>query len=132
MVDSQLMFGARRLVTHCCDVQPGEKGLVVIDSATDPLIADALSQALHEVNAESVVLRTEKARVDSGEPPAEVAAAMQQADVIFTAVQVSLTHTEATKAACARGGRVAALTQWVPEMLRGGGIEADFRAIEPT
>lgn len=132
MVDPQLMFGARRLVTHCCDVQAGEKALVVIDSATDPVIADALSQALREVNAECTVLRTDRAKADSGEPPAAVAAAMAQADVIFTAVQVSLTHTEATKAACARGGRVAALTQWVPEMLRGGGIEADFRAIEPT
>jgi leucyl aminopeptidase (aminopeptidase T) len=132
MVDPQLMFGARRLVTHCCDVQPGEEALVIIDAATDPVIADALAQAVRELNANCTTLRTQNAKADSGEPPAEVAAAMEKADVIFTAVQVSLTHTEATKAACARGGRVAALTQWVPEMLRGGGIEADFRAIEPT
>src|SRR5690606_29217950 len=52
--------------------------------------------------------------------------------VVFTLVQVSITHTEATKAVCAKGGRVAALTQWVPEMMAGGGIAADFRAIEPT
>lgn len=131
-MEPQLMFGARRLVTHCCGVQAGEQGLVIIDAATDPVIATALSKALEEVGATCTILRTETSRADSGEPPAEVAAAMLEADVIFAAVQVSITHTEATKAACARGGRVAALTQWVPEMLRGGGIEADFRAIEPT
>ncbi len=132
MMDSQLMYGARRLVTHCCDVQPGEKGLVVIDAATDPVIAEAIALALEEVGASASILHTETSRADSGEPPPEVAAAMLEADVIFTAVQVSLTHTEATQGACARGGRVAALTQWVPDMLRGGGIEADFRAIEPA
>ncbi len=131
MVDEKLMFGARRLVSHCADVRPGEQGLVVYDTATDPAIAAALAQALREVGAVATVVHTDSAKTDSGEAPPAVAAAMLVSDVIFAAVQVSITHTEATQAACAAGARVAALTQWVPEMLIGGGIEADFRAIEP-
>ncbi len=129
---TKLMFGARRLANEVTGVGAGERALVIIDSATDERIALALEAALEEVGAEVTVLRTERAKTDSGEPPPEIAGAMLTADVVFLAVQVSLTHTEAVKAVCAAGGRVAALTQWVPEMLAGGGIEADFRAIEPT
>lgn len=131
MVDEKLMFGARRLVRHCADVKPGEQGLIVLDTATDPVIASAIAQALKEAGAVATVVHTESAKGDSGEAPPVVAAAMLASDVIFAAVQVSITHTEATQAACAAGARMAALTQWVPEMLMGGGIQADFRAIEP-
>lgn len=129
---TELMFGARRLANEVTGVGPGERALVIIDSATDESIAAALEAALEEAGAKVTVLRTERAKTDSGEPPPEIARAMLTADVVFLAVQVSLTHTEAVKAVCAAGGRVAALTQWVPEMLAGGGIEADFHAIEPT
>lgn len=125
------MLGARRLVEHCTSVQPGEQALIVTDTSTDPTIAQSLAAALREVGATPLIVTTDEAKADSGEPAPPVAAAMLAADVIFTPVQVSITHTEAVKAACARGARVAALTQWVPDMLRGGGIEADFKAIEP-
>lgn len=131
MSQLDLMFGAKRLVGHVTGVQAGEKALVVLDSDTDEAMGDALLTALREAGAETRLLRTERAKTDSGEPPASVAAAMLEADVVFLAVQVSLTHTDAVKAVCAKGGRVAALTQWIPEMMAGGGIEADFHAIEP-
>lgn len=131
MKQLDLMFGARRLVGHVTNVQEGENALVVLDSDTDPAMGEALMTALREKGAKAHLLETERARTDSGEPPPSVAAAMLSADVVFLAVQVSLTHTDAVKAVCAKGGRVAALTQWIPEMMAGGGIEADFHAIEP-
>lgn len=131
LVDEKLMFGARRLVEHCTAVAPGEQVLIVTDTATDPVIAKALAQAVAEAGAHAFVVTASTAKSDSGDVPAPVAAAMLASDVVFMPVQVSLTHTVATKEACARGARVAALTQWVPEMLESGGIEADFRAIEP-
>lgn len=103
---------------------------MVIDHQTAPEIGDALISALEEVGAKAELIRVPTAKRDSGEVPIDVANAMAESDVIFAAVQVSMTHTEATKQACARGARVAALTQWVPEMMMGGGIDADFRAIE--
>ena len=126
------MFGARRLIGHVTDVQAGEQVLIVTDASTDPRIAEALRDAAIEAGASAFVLHTAEAKTDSGEPPAVVVGAMHGADVVFTAVQVSLTHTDAVTDLCRRGGRVAALTQWTPEMLEGGGIEADFHAIEPT
>lgn len=125
------LHGARRLVDVCTRVQPGERVLIVSDSSTDPVIARALCTASEELGAIPRVLEVEQAKTDSGEPPHQVTEALRDADVVFAAVQVSMTHTHAVKAACARGARVAALTQWVPEMLLGGGIDADFRAIEP-
>ncbi|MFA5551638.1 MAG: hypothetical protein WDA03_08475 [Trueperaceae bacterium] len=131
MKQLDLMYGARRLVGHVAGVKPGEHALVVLDSDTDAQMGAALVSALREVGAETTLLETERAKTDSGEPPESVAQAMLEADVVFLAVQVSLTHTEAVKAVCAKGGRVAALTQWIPEMMAGGGIEADFHSIEP-
>lgn len=131
-MDNPLLFGARRLVDQVTGVQRGERVLVVTDATTDPSIADAIRAAAVERGADAYVLLAAEAKADSGEPPAVVAAAMRAADVVFTAVRVSLTHTDVVREVCARGGRVAALTQWVPDMLVSGGIEADFQAIEPT
>lgn len=131
MEQPDLSFGAERLVHHVTGVRQGERALVVLDADTDSSIAAALEAALERAGADARVLEVARAKTDSGEPPALVAAAMRDADVVFLAVQVSLTHTEAVKATCANGGRVAALTQWVPEMLQQGGIDADFHAIEP-
>lgn len=131
MQQDEYLHGARRLVGVCTHVRPDEAVLVVIDRATDPIISEALSRAAEEAGATCTVLEVEKAKTDSGEPPRDVAKALKHADVVFAAVNVSMTHTHAVRAACERGARVAALTQWVPEMLLGGGIDADFPAIEP-
>lgn len=93
MSEFDLMFGARRLVSHCASVQPGEQALVVSDTATDPSLAEALARALREVGAETSVITTDQAKTDSGEPSPAVAAAMLASDVVFTLVQVSITHT---------------------------------------
>ena len=125
------MFGARKLVDACTSVAPDERVLIITDRDTDPIIPDSVAQAARERNAIVQVLTMENNKADSGEPPAEIAGAMLEADVIFTAVQVSVTHPQAVRDATANGARIAALTQWIPEMLAGGGIEADFHAIEP-
>lgn len=131
MDPNDYLHGARRLVTICTSVQPGERVLIVRDASTHPTIARAIAEAAREVGGVATLLEVEDAKTDSGEPPESVRAALVDADVVFAAVQVSITHTHAVRAACKRGARVAALTQWVPEMLTGGGIDADFAAIEP-
>lgn len=123
--------GAAKLVRVCADVQPGEDALIVTDMAQDFSITQALTTALCAAGARPVVMITSVVKTDSGEPPASVSAAMQNADVIFTPVSVSITHTNAVKNACAAGARIVALTQWIPDMMIRGGIEADFAAIEP-
>jgi 2,5-dihydroxypyridine 5,6-dioxygenase len=126
-----MLRGARRLVQVCAGVQTGERGLVVTDLLTDPVIARLLYAALEEAGAHPAVIWTARGKADSGEPEAMVSAAMLAADVVFTPVGVSVTHTEAVQRVCRQGGRVVAMTQWTPGMLAGGGIDADFAAIEP-
>jgi 2,5-dihydroxypyridine 5,6-dioxygenase len=131
MKQTRMAQGAAKLVGVCAKVQPGEEALIVTDMAQDFALAEALSTALSAVGAKPMVLLTSVMKTDSGEPPRTVAEAMKSAPVIFTPVSVSITHTNAVKAACAAGARIVAMTQWTSEMMMGGGIEADFAAIEP-
>ncbi len=129
--EAAMRRGARRLVEICAEVQPGERALVVTDRLTDPRIAQFLFEALEAAQARPAVIWTASGKTDSGEPETMVSAAMLAADVVFTPVGVSVTHTEAVQRVCRQGGRVVAMTQWTPGMLAGGGIDADFAAIEP-
>ncbi|MGD9868258.1 MAG: aminopeptidase [Hyphomicrobiales bacterium] len=129
---ARMAAGAQKLVKVCANVQPGENALVVTDMAQDFTLAQALAAALSAAGAVPQVLITSAVKLDSGEPPAPVSAAMKAADVVFTPVSVSITHTGAVKDACAGGTRIVALTQWTAGMMMGGGIDADFAAIEPS
>lgn len=128
---ARMMRGARKLVETCANVQPGEQALIVTDLLTEASISEMLFGALLCVGARPAIIYTSSGKTDSGEPEPLVSAAMAAADVVFTPVGVSMTHTHAVQAVCARGGRVVALTQWTPGMMMGGGIDADFAAIEP-
>ena len=124
-----MMKGARKLVTTCADVQPGETVLIVTDSRM-MTIARALSAAVHERRAEPVTAVIEQRPQDSSEPPLPVAAAMRHADVIFSAVSISITHTQAAKDAVSAGARMIALSAFTEQMMVSGGIDADFAQIK--
>jgi leucyl aminopeptidase (aminopeptidase T) len=126
-----MMRGARKLVETCARVQPGESALIVTDDGADPILATLLYEALREKGAKAAIIRTFNGKSDSGEPDPMVIAAMGKADAVFAPVSVSITHTNAVQNYCRNKGRVVALTQWLPQMLAGGGIDADFAAIEP-
>ena len=64
-----------------------------------------------------------------GEEPTDlVAAAMQEADVIFRVTKMSLTHTMARKKACAAGARDLNCCDYTMSMLESGGLYTDFEA----
>lgn len=126
-----MMNGARKLVEVCGNVQPGESVLVVTDEEKFP-IAQAVAAAANEVNAEVTIAMMATRQVDSNEPPAGVTAAMAASDVIFTPVTVSITHTDAINDACEAGARAVVMTGFSESMMKGGGIDADFRALKPV
>lgn len=123
--------GAAKLVDVCAAVRPGEEALIVTDMKQDFVIAEALAAAIVAAGAKPIIMMMPHVKSDSGEPSAVVAGAMRAVPVAFTPVSVSITHTRAVADACAAGARIVAMTQWTPEMMMGGGIEADFAAIEP-
>lgn len=123
--------GAAKLVNVCAAVQPGEEVLIVTDVKQDFSIAQALAAAVVAAGAKPITMIMTQVKSDSGEPSPAIANAMKSVPVVFTPVSVSITHTQAVTEACAAGARIVAMTQWIPEMMMGGGIDADFAAIEP-
>jgi len=125
-----MQAGARKLVTVCADVRAGEEVVIVTDYATTA-VAEAVAAAALERTAKVDLAVMPPRAIDGEEPPAPVAAAMAEADVLFTPVRQSITHTHAVKNAIGKRARAIMLTQYNPQMLIRGGIEADFEALRP-
>ena len=117
--------GAKTLVEVCAGVKPHENVLIVTDFMM-MTIAESLATAAYRAGAE-VSIGTILPRSGHGqEPPPPISAAMNKAEVIFTPVTYSITHTRAVKEACEAGSRIIAMTDFKEHMLIRGGLEADF------
>jgi leucyl aminopeptidase (aminopeptidase T) len=57
---------------------------------------------------------------------------MKKADVVFTPVTYSITHTQAVKDAAAENTRLIVMTDFTEEMMMGGGLDADFETLKPV
>lgn len=128
---SDLSLGAETVVRVCATVQAGDTVVIVTDAATEH-IAQAVAASAESAGGEVTICIMPTRRRDGNEPPAAVVAAMKTADVIFTPVSISITHTDAIKDACAAGARAVAMTGFTDRMMRQGGIEADFLDLEPV
>lgn len=104
-----MIRGIRRVIQHNGRVQRGERVVVVTNPEMRP-IADLLvaELAAHGADARQYVVPTRTH--DGQEPPADAVAAMLEANVIFSPVSVSITHTRAMRAALARGARAILMT----------------------
>ena len=120
---------AARVMREYLGVCLGEAVLIVVDTRTDPAIGQALQEAAAAIGGD-VTLATILPRPHSGsEPPAPVAAAMREADVVLCAASTSLYHT-AAKAAAQRSGTRGVFN--APSRLDAwtvGAMTADFVAI---
>ena len=117
--------GASTLVEVCAAVKPGENVLIVTDFMMTT-IAEAVATQAHRVGAEVTISSITPRSGHGQEPPPPVAEAMKKADVIFTPVTYSITHTRSIKEACESGSRIIAMTDFKEHMLIKGGLEADF------
>ncbi|RZN35807.1 aminopeptidase [Bradyrhizobium sp. Leo121] len=130
-MDNLLMLrGARKLVTTCANVQPGEEVVIVTDFAGHRVAEAVAAAALERTDAVNIIVMPPRS-IDGEEPTKTVAAAMSAANVLFTPVKQSITHTYATRTAIGNGARGIMLSQFNPNMLVTGGINADFEAIRP-
>lgn len=130
-MDYLLMLpGARKLVGTCANVQPGEEVVIVTDFAGNGVAEAVAAAALERTSSVNIVVMPPRS-IDGQEPTRAVAEAMKTADVLFTPVKQSITHTYATRNAISGGARGIMLSQFNPSMLVHGGIQADFEAIRP-
>jgi len=122
--------GAMKIVQDCSSVRSGEKVLVVTDFETmqeAELIAQAAITRGGNVTMAVMSVRD----LDGNEPEDTVAGAMKEADVIFMAVQKSLAHTHAARAALEAGARILSLTAISMDLLASCAFAADFKRAAP-
>lgn len=125
-----MLRGARKLVSDCANVQAGEEVVIVTDFAGHQVAEAVAAAALERSDNVNIVVMPPRS-IDGQEPTKAVAEAMKAADVLFTPVRQSITHTYATRTAISNGARGIMLSQFNPGMLARGGIEADFESIRP-
>lgn len=128
MEEVLLARGAHRLAKINARIQEGENVLVITDYATTRL-AERVARAAAELGGEVVTAIMPPRDHHGQEPPASIAAAMREADVIFIPVSVSMTHTSAVKTALISRARILAMSDWTDAMFMSPGVvETDFEA----
>jgi leucyl aminopeptidase (aminopeptidase T) len=132
MENRDISAGARRLVEVNGRVTRGEAVVVLTDESMTE-IAGAVAAAARSTGADVLECIMGLRDHDGQEPPAAAAAAMSSADVIFSPVRRSITHTRAMRSALERGARAVLMTAHTPEILSAPSLlETDFQAQIPV
>lgn len=114
-------------IRDCMGAKKNEKILVITDE-----IKREIGLSLHEnairMGYYALLVETKSGKINGEEPSPEVAELMQKFDVVLCPTAKSLTHTNARRAASAKGVRVATFPGITKEvMIRG--MNADYKAI---
>ncbi len=120
--------GARWLVGHCAAVSASERVLVIASTDTRE-IGRIVANECRDAGAETVETLISELKIHGCEPPSPVAASMLESDVIFCLSRMSLAHSEARRAATARGGRFLSLPDYSIEQLASESLIVDFGAL---
>jgi len=132
MSDGKILYGVRKIIYDCLNVQKNEKVLII----TDPLIPFCISQALFEITKEAkgiphIVFMDISKKLDNRTFDL-IEETMRNSDVIITPTSRTVFHSAAMRKARENGARALSLTECDEKTLSEGGIEADFKEIEPT
>jgi leucyl aminopeptidase (aminopeptidase T) len=117
------------LVRNIINVQLLDRVLIVTDKKKFK-IGKMIYDASKKVNLESILMSMEPRTRDGEEPPAAVAAAMKETDIIIALTEFSLTHTKATNEARKNGARIFSLPGIDEFSLTKGGLTADYSVIQ--
>ncbi len=114
----ELAKGARTLVEYVCGVSAGETVLIYADTAADASVAETMAEAVMLAGGVPCLFKYETRLEVGQEPPAPLAAAMLNADVMIELAEKYLIHTDAYLAAMKHGVRVLCLTGATADMIR--------------
>ena len=117
--------GARLILRTSAALREKEKVLIVADRDTRS-IGDAFLAAARNLGTDPALITIAPREDDGMEPPDVVATAMESADLIVLATRRSLTHTHARRQANRAGARVISIPGITEDMLRAGGLAADW------
>jgi len=126
MSDS-LRTAAETALKQCMGLQDGESCCIVTDDERRP-IGEALYEAARAVTDVATILQYPPGDQHGAEPPATVAAAMREPDVLLAPTTKSLSHTRARQRATDAGVRAATLPGITREVFTTG-LDADYDSI---
>lgn len=119
------------LLLRCGNIGPSERALVLYDATTRDLSRLFGERArAHGLSLETFEIPV--AAIHGTEPPADAAAKMLASDICMGVTLMSLAHTEARRAMCAKGGRYLSLPEYSMELLRDPSIGVDYRERAPV
>ena len=104
------------VIEDCLHVEEGEQVLVVCNPATLGL-GERLRGAAGRAGADALLAMMAERATHGTEPPAAIAAAMREADVVLCPTVQSLSHTAARREACEAGARIGTLPHVTEEIL---------------
>jgi len=123
-----IMKGARIAVETCMKLKPEETVVVVTDSKMVKL-AEAFAYAAAYLGAKTVTTIMAPTKQHAAEPPEPVAEAMKAGDVLLLPTTMSLSHTEARRAATKQGARIASMPTITEDMMSVGGLTANYKEV---
>jgi len=130
MIEVRMAKTAKMIMDTVLEVKPGEKLCIITDTERPPTITKALATAGEMAGAETVIITMSPTGMSGVEPPAVVAAAMEAAAVIINQTSHSMTHTNAQRAATAKGARVCNIRGVNEDMMIRGGVTADYQEVK--
>lgn len=114
-------------IKTCMGVKMNEKILVITDEIKRDIGYSLYSNAVR-LGYNALLVEMKSGKVNGEEPSAEIAELMQKFDVVLCPTAKSLTHTNARRAASAKGARIATFPGITKEvMIRG--MNADYKKI---
>ncbi|MFD0696899.1 aminopeptidase [Paenibacillus sp. GCM10027628] len=128
-MNPQLTEISKNVLKNCLGLRENETFLVVSDDAKKEL-AESLYEAGKSLGAEAVLMVMKERSKPGEEPPAGVASAMVNSQVVVCITKHSLTHTQARKQAVAAGARVATMPGITEDMFLEGAISADYTQVK--
>jgi leucyl aminopeptidase (aminopeptidase T) len=124
----ELLAVARRCLDQLAQVAPEHRVLVLTDEPTR-LIGAVFARAAEDLALVVRLLEIPVTAKHGAEPPEQAAAAMLGADVVVQAVKHALTHTDATRAAMARGAQVLVLRGMTEGIMLSDIMDVDYVAL---
>lgn len=119
---------AEQTLRNSLSIKRSDRVLILCDRNTLP-IGQVFFDASEAITMSPLLIEMSIGDHHGQEPSNVVADAMIHSDVIIAPTTYSLTYTNATRAALARGARIATMPGISMEMLKKGGLDADYPKI---
>lgn len=119
---------ARLVLRTSAALRPAERVLILAD-ATTRSVGEAFAAAARSLGADPVLMVIGPRKEDGDEPPLLAASAMEASDLVVAVTRFSVTHTHARRQANRAGARVVSIPGITEDMLKMGGLSADYNEV---